>query len=555
MSAVDELTASPRGVALPARPRAASLAVVVRGHPAAATAIAVLIVAWAALVAVHHAPSPAIPRARAISIVERSSLTAPMLSRAHWDRVEVMAIDATHDSLWFFDGPRLRVAAIVALPGVVQYDSNTAGKQVAYGSTIANDPLVLGLLSVVFVLMTAVWPLRRLRNLDVLALTVSTASIVLLNGALLGRTVVFGAAVLLYLGLRCAWVAFGRPPPGAPAISLFEALTAGWEHRQRVRLLRALALASGLVLAMVGISSTGAVDVAWAVLEGATDIVRGVLPYGHVPGILHGDTYPVGSYVLYTPVAWLWPVHDTWDSADSALYVAVATVLGGAAALWRSSRSARGVGRLGAADIGSLRMAIAWLTFPALVVTVSTGSTDAVLAVILLALILLWHRPAAAGAMVAVGAWFKLVPLALAPLVLAPLRGRRMAAALGAAMVVTIAALALLLTLGGFSAITVMGHAVGYQADRVSPQSVWALTGSVPLQQLVQAATLALIAGAAVRLRRDGALASDRTRLAALCATVMIGLQLSASYWTYMYLVWALPGVMLSLLWRADARR
>lgn len=555
MSAVDELTASRGAIALPRRPRTRNLASLIRARPAASTAIAVLIVSWAALVAVHHAPSPAIARARAISIVERSPLTTRMLAGVRWDRVEVMPIDSTHDSVWFFDGPRLRVSAIVALPGVVEYDSDAAARPVAYGSTIANNPLVLGLLSVVFVLMTAVWPLRRLRNLDVLALTVSTASIVLLNGALLGRMVVFGSAVLLYLGLRCAWVAFGRPPPSAPATSLFDRVTAGWEHHQRVRLLRVLALACGLVLAMVGISSTGAVDVAWAVLEGATDILRGVLPYGHVPGILHGDTYPIGSYVLYTPVAWLWPVHDTWDSADPALYVAVATVLGGAVALWRPSRNARRAGRVDAADVGSLRMAIAWLTFPALVVTVSTGSTDAVLAVILLALILLWRRPAAAGAMVALGTWFKLVPLALAPLVLAPLHGRRMAAALAAIVAVTIGAVVLLLALGGFSAISVMGHAVGYQADRVSPQSVWALTGSVPLQQLVQAVTLAMIAGAAVRLRRDGSLAADRTRMAALCAAVMIALQLSASYWTYMYLVWALPGVMLSLLWRTDERR
>lgn len=552
MSAVDELTASPGGVRLPARPRAGVIPGWIRARPAASTAIAVLFLSWAALIAVHHAPSPAIPRARAISIVERSPLTSRMLAGVHWNRAQVLAIDSTHDSVWFFDGPRLRVAAIVAQPGVVQYDSDAAERSVAYGSPIANDPLVLGLLSVAFVLMTAVWPLWRLRNLDVLALTLSTASIVLLNGALLGRMVVFGSAVLLYLGLRCAWVAFGPGPPNAPSISLFERVTAGWEHRQRVRLLRLLALACGLVLAMVGISSTGAVDVAWAVMEGATNILRGVLPYGHIPGVLHGDTYPIGSYALYTPVAWLWPVHDTWDSADPALYVAVAGALGGAAAIWRSSRGAAVADRLGAAEVRTLRMAIAWLTFPALVVTVSTGSTDAVLAVILLALILLWRRPAAAGAMVAVGAWFKLVPLALAPLLLGSLRGRRMAAALAAVAVVTIAAFVLLVALGGLSALGVMGHAVGYQADRVSPQSVWALTGSVPLQQLIQAATLAMIAGASVRLRRDGALASDRTRLAALCAAVMIAVQLSASYWTYMYLVWALPGVMLSLLWRAD---
>jgi hypothetical protein len=350
---------------------------------------------------------------------------------------------------------------------------------------------------------------------------------VLLNGALLGWMVVAGAIALLYLGLRCAWVAFGpeRAPPHA--FSLFDRLTISWEHRQRVRVLRLLAVACGLALAMIGISSTGVVDVGWAVMEGATDILRGVLPYGHVAGILHGDTYPIGSYLLYTPAAWLSPVHDTWDGADASLFVAVAAALAGAAGLWRSARRHRPTTRVVARDVGSLRMAIAWLTFPALLVTASTGSSDAVLATILLGVVLIWHRPAAAAALVAAGAWFKLVPLALLPLVL-------------------------LLALGGFGAIGVMGRAIGYQAARVSPQSVWALTGSVPLQQLVQAATAAIVAGAAIRLRRDPVLASDRTRLAAICAVVVIGLQLSASYWTYMYLVWALPGVMLSLLWRGE---
>lgn len=525
----------------------------VRARPAAFVALAVLVVSWGVLVAVHHTASPVIPRARALTIVERSPLTRPLLSGLHWNRATVQPIDSSHDSVWLFRGPRLLVAAIVDAGGSVEYDADAARQHVAYGSNIANSPLVLGLLTVVFALMSAVWPLWRVRNLDVLALAASTASIVLLNGGLLGRTVVFGALVLLYLGLRCTWLAFGPQRASPPAFSLFDQITIRWEARQRVRVLRLLMVACGLVLVMVGISSTGVVDVGWAVMEGATDILRGVLPYGHVPGVLHGDTYPIGSYLLYLPAAWLAPVHDTWDSADATLFVAVAATLAGAAALWRSRRRRSPAGRFGSADVAALRMTIAWLTFPALVVTVTTGSTDAVLAAIVLGAILAWRRPAAASALVAAGAWFKLVPLALLPLVLAPLRGRRLAAALVAAAAISIAALAPLLALGGLGAITAMAHAVGYQVARVSPQSLWAVTGSVPLQQLVQAATLALVVGAAVRLRRDGALASDRRRLAALCAAVMIGLQLSASYWTYMYLAWALPGLMLSLLWGAAA--
>lgn len=527
----------------------------VRNWPAVATVAGVLLIAWAALIVTHHTPSLALSRARAIASVEHSPATRPLLSHAHWTQVRVVAVDATHDSVWFYDGPRLRVAAIVAADGQVQYESDAATQGFAYGSNIANSAAVLGLLSIVFVVMTAVWPLWRLRNLDVLAITASTASIVLLNRALIDRMVLVGAAVLIYLWLRCIWRALGPSPAETPATPLFDRMTSGWDAGRRVRTLRLLALACGLIVAMIGISSLRVVDVGWAVMEGATDILRGVLPYGHIPGILHGDTYPIGSYLLYTPAAWLSPVRDTWDSADATLFVAVAAVLAGAVALWRSrGRTARGE-RSETTDAAALRAAIAWLTFPALLVTVSTGSTDAVLAAILLAAILVWRRPAAAGAVVAAGAWFKLIPIALVPLVLAPLRGRQLSRAIAAVLAVSLVALLPLLALGGVGGLSAMGHAVGYQATRASPQSLWAVIGSVPLQQLVQAATLALVVGAAIRLHRDPALASDRARIAALCAAVVIGLQLAASYWTYMYLCWALPGLMLSLLGEGHERR
>jgi hypothetical protein len=72
--------------------------------------------------------------------------------------------------------------------------------------------------------------------------------------------------------------------------------------------------------------------------------------------------------------------------------------------------------------------------------------------------------------------------------------------------------------------------------------------GLEPLQRLAQAGVLALIAGGAVRLARDPELAADRTRAAALAASVMIGLQLAADRWTFLYVVWVVPLLGLSLL-------
>ena len=72
------------------------------------------------------------------------------------------------------------------------------------------------------------------------------------------------------------------------------------------------------------------VDVIYAVMEGATKLIHGVLPYGHLPpGVIHGDTYPILSYALYTPLALVAPVSSLWDSVDGGLAVAVLAALVG----------------------------------------------------------------------------------------------------------------------------------------------------------------------------------------------------------------------------------
>jgi tetrahydromethanopterin S-methyltransferase subunit D len=86
-----------------------------------------------------------------------------------------------------------------------------------------------------------------------------------------------------------------------------------------------------------------------------------------------------------------------------------------------------------------------------------------------------------------------------------------------------------------------MAHAVAYQFSRGSLQSIWSALGIEALQPLGQACVLGLIAAAVVRLRRTPALAHDRARMAALAAAILIGLQLVADYWAFLYLVWVVP--------------
>lgn len=248
------------------------------------------LLAWVGRVAVHHSHALALPRAQAVARVRADPASGPTLARLHSARTEAMPVDSRDETVWLYDGARLVYAAVVTSTGHVAFETDPAVQRFAYGSNIANDPWMLALLSVVFALMTAVWPLWRLRNLDVLAATGSTAAIVLLNGALIGRMVLAGSAALAYLAARCAWLALGPVRARGAARPLFDALTARWTGEQRLRTLRLLALACALMLAMVGISSRDVVDVGYAVMQGATDIVHGVIPYGHVVGILHGDT-------------------------------------------------------------------------------------------------------------------------------------------------------------------------------------------------------------------------------------------------------------------------
>jgi hypothetical protein len=89
---------------------------------------------------------------------------------------------------------------------------------------------------------------------------------------------------------------------------------------------------------------------------------------------------------------------------------------------------------------------------------------------------------------------------------------------------------------------------MSYQFSRGSMQSVWSALGIGGLQPLAEAGVLGLIAAASVKLRREPDLARDRARMAALAGAILLGLQLAADYWAFLYLVWFMPLVGVSLL-------
>lgn len=516
----------------------------------ALAAAATLIVAWLVLLAIHPSPRLVVSRSQALRYALTDPASRPVLDKVRWDRLGITPLDHDEELLGFYRGPRLLVNVTVqrvrGQHAVISEVSDLSHQAYAFGSPIANDLRVLGGLTLLFVLMSAVWPLWRLRNLDVLAAASLVLSVILFNRWLLGRQVAISYAALAYLALRSVWWATRRAPAEKPSAALFDRVTELWAPVQRLRCLRLIAAATGLVVAVVGLSSPHVLDVGYAAMEGATSILHGVLPYGHVRDVFHGDTYPLASYLLYVPAAWIAPVKTQWDSADATLIVAVGAAL---LAAWGMSRL---MGRAGASSVQArctrLRSAIAWMTFPPLLVAVSTGTTDVVLAALVVWALVLWRRPTASSGVLAIGAWFKLSPVALMPLWLARLRGPALGRALGAISFVSAAMLAVLFALGGTDGPVRMVHALTFQFTRGSPHTLWGQIGSMPVQQLAQAATLALIVGSTLALRRDRSLAADLPRVAALSAAVLIGLQLSASYWNYMYLVWIAPLLAVSIL-------
>jgi hypothetical protein len=123
-----------------------------------------------------------------------------------------------------------------------------------------------------------------------------------------------------------------------------------------------------------------------------------------------------------------------------------------------------------------------------------------------------------------------------------------LAGALAAIALVSLPLIVLLVALGGVGGPAAMVHSVSYQFTRGSMQSVWGALGVAGAQPFGQACVLGLIAASVVWLRQQPHRASDRRRMAALCAAILIGLQLSADYWAFLYLAWVMPLIGASVL-------
>ncbi len=290
----------------------------------------------------------------------------------------------------------------------------------------------------------------------------------------------------------------------------------------------------------VGLNLTGShvIDVGYASVIGADRLVAGERLYGGFPpDNPHGDTYGPATYLLYVPfrVALGW--NGRWDDLDAAHGAAIVFDLIVVGLLFLVGRRLRGP-RLG------IVLAYAWAAFPFTLLVANTNANDALVAAGVLGALLAAGSAPARGALVAAAGLTKFAPLALAPLFATHDSARRLPAfALGFAGAAALLAAPLLL--GDATPATVWERTLGFQAERDTPFSIYGLWGLDGLRPVVQALAVGLAVGLALVPRRR-----DLVGLAALGAAVLVALQLSTTYWFFLYLAWFFPLLLVAVLGR-----
>lgn len=480
-----------------------------------------------ALLATRADPEVGIPLADAAAAAAADPAVAVWLKRG-WDRYRAGPLFDDEARVSFFDGGRLVVEAAVAPDGrVTRSTEYITGNRV--GAPLARNPILVAFTTAVFALMLLTRPLRSLKTLDVAALAVFAAGVILVNARFveMAHGVWFGA--LLYLGVRMIALGLrGQQGAAEPLIAVPR------------RMLVWAAAGAAAALGLVALTSTNITDVAYASVAGATHVLEGDLPYGAPTDIVHSDTYPLLAYLLFVPAALLTPVQDSFDEPTGALVLATAVAFLVAWGIYRTV-SVRAGGS------AALRAVVAWFVFAPTLVAVSGGTNDVLVAVALVAALAAVGRPALSALLVALAVGVKVGPLVALPAWLARSRGRALARALAAVAAVGALTLAALVLLGGGSGPGDMLGAIRFQEERRSLRSPWTMFAIEWLQPLYAGAALAVATATAawVWFERPRL---DVVQLAALAAGTVLLIQLAANYWAVTYLIWVVPLILVVLV-------
>ncbi len=316
-------------------------------------------------------------------------------------------------------------------------------------------------------------------------------------------------------------------------------------------------LAGIVILVAVHISWTlGAqvsTDVGPASVHGALQLVHGQPVYGADRTLTaklgydpHYDTYGPLVYESYLPFASVAGVNTAARLAS--LFFDLLT----AALLFALGRQLRGPA------VGVV-LAYCWLAFPFTLYTDGLAANDSLVAATLVGTLLAARSPARRGAVAALAVWTKLSPLALVPMLIAhatPARTRRTAILTCAAAFVLTSVLLLAPVLIHSSASTFVTRTLGFQLSRPPAFSIWerlnagtliAAAWMKPASQAAHGLLIALTAGFALMLVRAPR-RQDTVGLAAACAAILTAVQICQGYYSFTYILWFAPLVMVALI-------
>jgi hypothetical protein len=371
----------------------------------------------------------------------------------------------------------------------------------------------------------------RLLHLDLLVLLGFGVSHVFFNRGEIGVSTPLVYPVLLYLLARVLFAGFRPRRPAGPLVP----------HAPLTLLIVGLVFLTAFRIGL-NVADSNVIDVGYAGVVGADRIVDGDQLYGEgfSGDVQRGDTYGPVNYLLYVPFEQALPWSGRWDNLPAAHGAAISfdlLVIGGLLLLGRRLRRGPDGSALGVA------LAYAWVAYPYTAFALESNSNDSLVALGCVATLLTASlaRDYAAGLWsgVALGlaSAAKFVNLALAPL----FARRDPRVFLAALLLVLVATVAPFVPDGGLREL--YDRTIGYQASRPSPFSIWGQVDSLDWLQTalkVAAAGLALLVAFVPRR-------IDLRQTAALGAAVLIAIQLVATHWFYLYVVWFVPFVLVAL--------
>jgi hypothetical protein len=442
------------------------------------------------------------------------------------------------------------------------------GRPGAFGGRFLNSwPVWLGLSAIFLLGLVDLRRPLRLSTLDLLVLLSFGVSLAFFNNGKIFQSSALAVPPLVYLVARTATIGF-RPASRPDVV------------RSSMPVWALVAATLFLVGFRIGHNvdkGRTVIDVGYAGVIGADRILDGTAPYGAMPvtdGLRpcgrpnadgeireriqangrceaanpRGDTYGPVAYLAYVPSVLAFGWSGRWDELPAAHATAIAfdlLVLAGLVLVGR---------RHGGNRLAAL-LAFGWTAFPFTTYALLSNTNDTIMAAVLVWGFWLASSPAARGVATALGAWTKFAALIVVPLWLtyrSALRPRRLGFfALGFALTTLAAFSVLLLEPSLADALrTFWDRSIGFQLDRDSPFSIWGwgqyhargIPDLASLQTVVQVCVIALAGIAAAVPREKGPL-----ELAALTAALLLAFELALTHWSYLYLPWVLPFVLLAL--------